>query len=529
MDEERESNVPTSVISEDSNAIVHNLVYQYSGCVGSGSSAQDFILQITDPENPLLLFDYKLTPFEFPGLREGQQLLCEFSRFPDSLSALFDSCNSDDDFKAVIDQRIQNGPCLLLQEVTNFSLITHLKLPLVPAGDARLKEHLSREVVRFKAAFLEAQEEIETLRRELGAADARTAERCRRLQEKAMAHNQALEEKLAQLTEKCDVDLNQQREQATAALLEQSVSFDRKEQMMREKYESQVSELRAVLSELTSEKGSLMAQNERSAERIASLEAQLSEARGRLKAIESENRTLQNSQSALLSETAGLKTQVAALSTKQDALQAALQEKSEHVASTGTTVDELQALVQRKDREIAQLQQQYSDATGRANDRDWIAEKSKQVIAKHRDDIRKLIQHHNERKAQWDAKLEEMKQIQIESVRKDEAIKALHVQVQRCEEKLSEMQENAEALRRTIEKMENEKKESQQMIAYLEKELNIRGKELLDEDAQESDVAMAMPMASPARLPGNPGRSFASFSPSFPDHTTSLFENPTFY
>jgi septal ring factor EnvC (AmiA/AmiB activator) len=125
--------------------------------------------------------------------------------------------------------------------------------------------------------------------------------------------------------------------------------------------------------------------------------------------------------------------------------------------------------------------------------------------------------------------MEEMKQIQIESVRKDEAIKALHVQVERCEEKLSEMQENTEALRRTIEKMENEKKESQQMIAYLEKELNTRGKELLDEDALEADVAMAMPIASPARLPGNPARSFASFSPRFPDHTTSLFENPTFY
>jgi predicted nuclease with TOPRIM domain len=529
MDEERESTVSTTVISEDSNAIVHDLVYQYSGFVGSGSSSRDFILQITDPENPLLLFDYTLTPFEFPGLRAEQQLLCEFSGFPDSLNALLDSCNSDDHFKAVIDHGLQNGPCLMLQEVTTFSLITHLKLPLVPAGDSRLKEHLSAEVQRFKAAFLEGQEEIETLRRELATGDARTAERCRRVQEKARAHHQSLEEKFAQLTEKHEVDLNQQREEATAALLEQSAAFDRKEQLMREKYDSQVSELRATMNELVSEKGSLVAQNGRLAERIASLEAQLSDARGRLKIIESENRALQNSQSGLLSETAGLKTQVASLSTKQDALQAALQEKSEQVASVGTTVDELRTLAQRKDREIAQLQQQFSEAAQRANDRDWIADKSKQVIAKHREDIRKLIQHHNERKSQWEAKVEEMKQTQIESIRKGEEIKALHVQVQRCEEKLSEMQENSETLKRTIEKMENEKKESQQMIAYLEKELNTKGKELLDEDALDSDVATAIPAASPARLSGVPGRSFASFSPRFPEHMTSLFDNPTFY
>jgi hypothetical protein len=91
------------------------------------------------------------------------------------------------------------------------------------------------------------------------------------------------------------------------------------------------------------------------------------------------------------------------------------------------------------------------------------------------------------------------------------------------------MQENTEALRRTIEKMENEKKESQQMIAYLEKELNTRGKELLDEDALNSDVAMVMPGVSPARLSGTPGKSFASFIPRFAEHTTSLFDNPTFY
>jgi chromosome segregation ATPase len=240
---------------------------------------------------------------------------------------------------------------------------------------------------------------------------------------------------------------------------------------------------------------------------------------------EGANKELQETQTALVSENAGLKSELMAVKTKYDALQVMLQQKTELAASGATSVDELRALVARKDREILQLQKQCADFQEHAKDRDWLAEKSKQVIAKHQDDIKKLIQHHNERKAAWLAKMEEMQQIELASLRKDETIKAMQIVIERAEHQVSEFRGQTEELNEKIGTLEGAQTEAKEMIAYLESQLNLKQRELLDEDALDGDE-----LESPLHRFGTPGKGgeLMDYIPQFPT-TTSLFELPEFY
>jgi hypothetical protein len=524
-----ETTVATSIIGEDSNAIVHDLIYHYSSFLGSNSTAHDFVMQITDPQNPLLLFDYKISSYEFPQLRESQQLLCEYACFPRSLTNLLDHCNRAEDFKAVIDQRLSNGPCLLLQQITKFSLITHLKLPLVPANESRLNEYLSSEVHRFKEAFEASQAEIVNLQGQMDVAEERAKRRHRRLEDRLAQQECEYSAQMEALKERCEAALAEQRESSSSLQEQHLLGYEKKEQAMLTRFETQIADLRRQVSDVTTEKGALLAQSERSAERISSLEAQLAESKARLHKGEAGNKELQDGQNSLLVEVSALKSELAAIKTKYEALQIALQQKNETVASSATTIDELRAMIARKDLEIMQLQKQCAEFQEHAKDRDWLAEKSKQVIARHQEDIKKLIQHHNERKALWQAKMDEMQQIELASVKKDEEIKALKLIVDRSEHKTTELRDQTEELRAAVTKLEEENSESKQMIAYLERELNKKGRELLDEDALDGDE-LASSAHTPLRRFGSPkkGGELMDYIPAFPE-TTSLFDNPEFY
>jgi hypothetical protein len=162
--------VATIIVGNDSNSVIRDLVYQYTASVGSGIGACEFELEITDPDNPLLLFDYKLAPYEYTQVRESQRLCFEYCRFPNNLTKLLTACRDHNGYRAVLDYRDENGPCLLLQQTTKFSLLKHLKLPLVPANDERIKAYVCKEAKRFKASYEAALEEIAELQQELRAA-----------------------------------------------------------------------------------------------------------------------------------------------------------------------------------------------------------------------------------------------------------------------------------------------------------------------------------------------------------------------
>ena len=240
----REVQVPTMIMAEFSNTIVRSLVYEYSDNVGAGGGASEFKMQITDPENPMFLYDVSLDLRQFARLRKQQKLLCEFGLFPRSLTSLFEQCNDDDDYRAVIDQDSDDGPVLLLQQMTKFSLITHLKLELIRPDDERLKEYLAGRVVFFKGAYEKSQKEIEELHENMAGAE-EMREKHKSEFSKLLEHERkSHQEEIDGLTERAEARIARQKREYDEMIATMSESYERKEQALVAKYERQILELR---------------------------------------------------------------------------------------------------------------------------------------------------------------------------------------------------------------------------------------------------------------------------------------------
>lgn len=519
----REAQVPTKIMAEYSNTIVRNLVYEYSDFVGAGGGATSFQLQITDPDNPLFLFDFEMDLRDFAKLRDEQKLLCEFGLFPRTLAGLLQECTDDDNYRAVLNQDSPDGPVLLLQQITKFSLITHLKLILVRADDERLKEYLSGRVKFFKAAYEKSQEEIAELHESMaGEADTRKKDKddfARLFENERKSH----QEEIDALTEKAEARIAKQKQDSDQLITTLTESFDRKEKSLVAKYEQQIGDLRKTLTEVLSLKDHLTVETERQQERISGLESQLGDTKILTESIESEKQGLLSTQTSLSQKNSSLQTELATVTAKYEALKEALEQKSKLVATHGNSVDALRDVITQKDCEIMEMQRQIAELSKKAQERDWLAEKSKTVINKLQADLRKVVQHHNEQKATWDKKMEEMKEVQLEIVRLTENIKALELAMKNEQAKSQDMHDKNETLKAHISQLQKAEEENKQLVTYLENQLNKAG--VFDtSDTAASTGSSFNRLNSPRK--GDP---LSEYAPQYFQEASSFFESPTFY
>jgi chromosome segregation ATPase len=522
--------VPTILIGEESNSIIRDLVYRYTVGLGSGISSRDFELEITDPGNPLLLFDYKLSPHEFPSVREDQRLCFEYNRFPNNLTKLLSACREHDGYRAVIDHRVQDGPCLLLQQTTKFSLLEHLRLPLVPASDERIKGYISSEAKRFKAAYEACLQEVAQLQEELQAATSDTHGRYNALKAELARLLEQHSEELEALCAKYEGQLEKLRQSREDAILYQSRAYDEKEQHLIVKYENEIEELRQQIAALAADKTRLAARLERRSERASALAAQLADEQQRTAALESDKVELLQAQKELRADNTSVRTELAEVTAKWETTVTALEQKSELANARAAEIDELRAVVAHKDAEIAELQKTAADLAQQAKDRQWIAEKSKKVIAKHQEDIRKLVQHHNERKTEWEKRAEEAKAVEREHIKAVEEIKALQLALEHSEAKVQNLAEKNEALRIENGKLLEGKGEDRQMISYLEMQLS--QVEPPEDESVASGFVPPGPFGSPTRRfpPPNKGGPRSPYVPRFHyPEPGSVFDTPPFY
>jgi chromosome segregation ATPase len=238
-------------------------------------------------------------------------------------------------------------------------------------------------------------------------------------------------------------------------------------------------------------------------------------------------RGLRQSQIDLRAQNSTLTADLAAAAAKLESSTFALQEKASFSGSQGSVIDSLRAELSAKESEIAKMQQTIADLAEQAKDRNWIAEKSKKVIAKHQDDIRKLIQHHNERKAEWERKAEAMQLIERENVTYQEQTRALELALRNSEAKAHGAIEQIEEMRREIDKIGEERKADKQMISYLEGQLNRKGEILVDDTDDDQPLQAQSPKGFKPVSLGGP---FSPYVPRFTyPETGSVFDAATFF
>ncbi|KAH0788513.1 spindle assembly abnormal protein 6 [Histomonas meleagridis] len=461
--------VRTEIVQEDGTILVRDLFYLFSKTIPAGG---EFELQITDPKNPLLLFDYRLKSNEFPNLRERLQLFCEFTSFPNSLFDILSQCQSSDDYKAVIDCKNYDQPQLLLQQMTRISLLTHIRVTLIPASDARLKNHLAKETKFYKKSYEQSQEQIKKLELQIQNHTADFAHELDDKEEKLNEQKLKYKEQIQQIKQEYENKIEELQHLHEESQKEQQQKYEKQSQIISDQYQKEQENMQTQYQKLLEEKHQLVAQHEREEEKINSLEKQIATLKDSQQEKDQIIKETQQTNKNIMTENTKLQTEVATLQTKLQTIEENHQQKNVIIDQNDQLLKDLREELKAKEQELQQCKESLQEQKQRASERDWIAEKSRKVIAKHQEDIKKLVQHHNERKAEWEKQMQEKKQIEIEQARLQETIKAYKVEMQHQQEKITNLENKCKSLETLNEEMKKTEEENMHMIEYLEKSLN---------------------------------------------------------
>lgn len=123
-------------------------------------SKQSLYIQVTDEEDPYLLYSLLLTEEEYACLKSVQGLLVDFYNFPHELVRLFEECRKDgkeSKFLLMLEEEAKNDGLtdgkrtyLKVVEANNFKHLCHLQLQLTAGSDDDIKKLMLGKIKLLK-------------------------------------------------------------------------------------------------------------------------------------------------------------------------------------------------------------------------------------------------------------------------------------------------------------------------------------------------------------------------------------------
>ena len=107
-------------------------------------------IQITNPNEPLFLYNFELSENEFQKFKEEQNLLINFQKFPEYVFELLSLCKNykEDKYNCILNIsekgiNVVSKVFLNIEEKNQYRKLIHLSLKMKPANDIYLKKYLS--------------------------------------------------------------------------------------------------------------------------------------------------------------------------------------------------------------------------------------------------------------------------------------------------------------------------------------------------------------------------------------------------
>ena len=130
---------------------------------------QTLTLQVTDDQDPFILYSLLLTEEDFKNLKAQQGLLVDFENFSAQLKRLFEQCTSNNlpndlspKFLLILDETNRDSNLIFIKvlETNQFKHLCHLDLKMSPASDAEIKTHMSIQVKHFKDKSVKLEKQL---------------------------------------------------------------------------------------------------------------------------------------------------------------------------------------------------------------------------------------------------------------------------------------------------------------------------------------------------------------------------------
>lgn len=464
--------VLTDVIAPDQNVTKRNLLYEFGQSSGNSSKTGAFILQITDPNDPIFLYDYQLNPQDYPALKEELNLFGEYPGFSQSVYDLLTRCVQQEDHIAVIDQHKYNTPMLLLQQKTQMALLTPFKVPLIAASPTRLNQFLSSEVNKYKSLFFDKEKNCEEVEAEVESLNEKIEEMQTNFQMKFQEQADQYKESTKNLTEQYETQISELKNKFKTSSQNALSDRQKSETEITNKYEATINDLRQQIKQINDDKTQEMLQKVSNEEKIKSLETQLNAMTAAKTQLESEKNAMTQQLTQVSSSSTEYMTKVESLNNTINILKAAAEQNKLLISANNKQIDKLQEEITKKDNEIASLTDKSSENEKKVQEHDWIIAKSKQVIEKFLAEAKERKQEIRDLRSEVEEKEEDIKQCQIKAASDYATIESQKENIDRvCKEnqllsqKITELEENIKELQLKISSDES-------TISMLNKRLN---------------------------------------------------------
>ncbi|XP_069698972.1 spindle assembly abnormal protein 6 homolog isoform X3 [Periplaneta americana] len=270
----------------------------------SSASDKSLSIEVTDDNDPFVLYSLLVSESDFQIIKEQQGLLIEYDKFSFQLSKLLHLCksNSDDggNYRLVIEETGEETfgnkkTVMKIVETNQFKQLCHLILEIGVGTDNEIKKHMADQLKTLKEALHNAEKKI-------SEQEIRAENTARKLEQK--------EQEIEKLREEWREDSNAVSEKAKEQINTERENAIRVQQDMREAFENEKKQLQTIIletkksfellvEELQTEKKLLIEQN-------CQTDSRLRDLNNKIDSLYKENCSLQQEVTMLLSQNSKL-------------------------------------------------------------------------------------------------------------------------------------------------------------------------------------------------------------------------------
>ncbi|KAI9551898.1 hypothetical protein GHT06_022234 [Daphnia sinensis] len=425
-----------------------------SSGISSTSFRKDLQIEITDEDDPYIFYSLRMSEEDFSVLKSQQGLLIDFSSFPSKFIQLVERCISEyqtESPKFLILIRYQNEmpkPCFVFEivETNPFKHLCHLSLKLTEGGEMQIKKHLSLKLRQLKEEQENNVQVLKSLEQQVDIERKNHAQKTAEL-ELLKCDFQA---KLQDMQQLLKIEYQTEKQLLLQTKMDLEHQFRQHQMNAEEKEKSflqQIKDLKEKNSQIENHAKEATSRLVKTEEECNRLQQELSSARRRGASLDadfhSKERTVNQLRTKIAVLEQELKDKDVLLAKQQDLLTAAQEQKGRLTS----IVEEKDSVISRRESAVKTMTEELI----KAND----------IIRKLQNDIRILNQ---KLKTRTDVAREQEKILQ----QRDDEIARLRDELNGHSKLLDEVTE----LRSKNEEKESAIKNNEQIISYLNKQLN---------------------------------------------------------
>lgn len=315
-------NVPVILKHNDRDDRQTTLTVNMSFTTGQPRNQKVLHIQVTDESDAYLLYTLDISEDDFHLLKTEQSILVDFPTFPSKFVELLRQCQAaagEEHPRFVAMLSTQSGvPIFSVTETNPFRQLTHLALRFVAGNDAAIKKYLAGRVADFKSQLLYMRDELGDRTQQLQE----TAELASAQTEKLRTIEEDHSRKVRELEVRQESALADAKKAAAEAAHEQSRLSDQERARVVERSETELSSVRMSLERTAGELAALTSAHHELELRLRERSSRLEGAEAELALKKQEGSVLREENSKLSAQSHKLEKELAA---KQVELAAALQ------------------------------------------------------------------------------------------------------------------------------------------------------------------------------------------------------------